>query len=104
MTIGVALLLIAVGAVLRFAVSATSLYGINLPIVGDILLAVGFLGLVIWLVVWAPWAHSHRSRLERGSSYQPQPTQYPGRRVVPPTDARTRELYQDPYSRDRYPN
>ena len=61
MTVGAALLLIAAGAVLRFAVSAESVYGINLPMVGDILMAVGVLGLVLWLAVWAPWARSRRS-------------------------------------------
>ena len=48
MTIGAALFTIAVGAVLAFAVT-TEVAGIDLQIVGYILLAVGVLGLVLGL-------------------------------------------------------
>lgn len=115
MTVGAALLLIAAGAVLRFAVSAGSVYGVNVPVVGDILMGVGVLGLVLWLAVWAPWARSRRSGYGRTGNYQepraaaqypqaaqyPPAGQYPERRAVPPTDARTRDLYRDPYYEDR---
>lgn len=117
MTVGAALLLIAAGAVLRFAVSTGSVYGIDLPMVGDILMGVGVLGLILWLAVWAPWARSRRSGYDqsrRGGGYEqprqatPYPQQYqpqyPERRPVPPVDARTRELYQNPYYQDQYPS
>ena len=29
--------------------------------IGDILMIVGVLGLIIWLIVWAPWARSRRT-------------------------------------------
>ena len=49
MTIGASLFTIAVGGVLAFAVTA-ELAGIDLEVVGYILLAIGALGLVIGLV------------------------------------------------------
>jgi hypothetical protein len=55
MGLGTSLLLIAVGAILRFAVSVTT-HGFNLHTVGLILLIVGVVGLVIslfWMVAWA---------------------------------------------------
>jgi hypothetical protein len=48
MTLGVSLLLIAVGAILKFAVTAT-LAGVNVGTVGVILMVVGIVGLVITL-------------------------------------------------------
>jgi uncharacterized protein DUF6458 len=65
MTIGVALFLLAVGAILRFAVTSVSTHGINVHTVGDILMIVGVVGLVIWLFVWAPWARSRRAAYRR---------------------------------------
>ncbi len=48
MTVGVALFLIAVGAILRFAVT-DSISGVDLSTVGVILMVVGVLGLLIAL-------------------------------------------------------
>lgn len=61
MKIGAALVLLAVGAILRFAIATTATHGIDLRAVGDILMIVGALGLIIWLIVWAPWARGRRS-------------------------------------------
>jgi hypothetical protein len=55
MTIGAALFTIAVGAVLAFAVTA-EVAGIDLQIVGSILLAIGALGLVFGLWMNLPGA------------------------------------------------
>ena len=55
MSIGVSLFLIAVGAVLRYAVTA-DVQGIRLQTVGLILMIVGIIGLAVsllWLTVWA---------------------------------------------------
>jgi hypothetical protein len=55
MGIGTSLLLIAVGAVLRFAVTATT-SAVNLQTVGLILMIVGAVGLLIslfWITVWS---------------------------------------------------
>jgi hypothetical protein len=54
MAIGTALFLIAVGAILRFAVS-DSLEGIDLPTIGLILMIVGVIGLVISFFMMSMW-------------------------------------------------
>jgi hypothetical protein len=54
MSIGASIVLIAVGAILRFAVALRSSFAgasVNWHIVGDILMAVGIVGLVI-SIVW----------------------------------------------------
>jgi tetrahydromethanopterin S-methyltransferase subunit E len=61
MRIGAALVLLAVGAILRFAITTTATHGIELSVVGDILMIVGLIGLVVWLIVWAPWPRGRRS-------------------------------------------
>lgn len=53
MGIGVGLIFIAVGAVLTFAVNAT-VSGVNIHVVGVILMAVGAVGLIIDLAIFAP--------------------------------------------------
>lgn len=53
MGIGVSIFLIAVGAVLALAVD-DSISGVDLSVIGWILVLVGVLGLVVTLVVWAP--------------------------------------------------
>lgn len=61
MKIGAALVLLAVGAILRFAIATTATHGIDVRAVGDILMIVGALGLILWLIVWAPWTRSRRA-------------------------------------------
>jgi hypothetical protein len=51
MKIGSSLLLLAIGAVLRFAVSTESSHGVNLWMIGVILMIVGTVGLLISLVL-----------------------------------------------------
>ena len=53
MTIGAGIFLAAIGAVLTFAVTAT-VAGINLQIVGIILMVAGALGVILELAVFAP--------------------------------------------------
>lgn len=55
MGIGVSIFLIAVGAVLAFAVNATS-DAVNVNTVGWILMGVGFAGAVLSLIFWSSWA------------------------------------------------
>jgi hypothetical protein len=89
MTIGAGLFLIAVGAILRFGVTTVATHGFSVHTIGDILMIVGALGVVLWLVVWAPWARSRR----------------PAYRQPPPDDMRTTREYraaQAPYD-DQYP-
>jgi hypothetical protein len=53
--IGLSLFLMAVGAILAWAVDAT-VTGLDIKIVGVILMGVGFLGLVLSLMFWASFA------------------------------------------------
>jgi hypothetical protein len=111
MTIGAALLLIMAGAILRFAVATAATHGIDLHTIGDILMIVGVLGLVLWLVVWAPWTRSRRPAARQApppDGYRQVPPDAghrdAGYRQAAPPDAPTREMYreeryEDPYSR-----
>ena len=62
MTIGAAIFLIAAGAILRFGITTVSTHGFSIHSIGDILMVVGVLGVVLWLLVWSPWAARVRSR------------------------------------------
>jgi hypothetical protein len=55
MGLGVGIFLIAVGAILTFAVNATA-SGVNIDTVGWILMAVGFAGVLLSLIFWSTWA------------------------------------------------
>ena len=50
----VSLLLVATGAILKFAVTATT-SGINLNTVGVVLMVVGAVGLLLSLLFWSSW-------------------------------------------------
>jgi hypothetical protein len=91
MKIGAALLLLAVGAILRFAIAATSTHGVNVHTIGDILMIVGAIGLILWLIVWAP-----RSR-SRGPAYSARP---PLEDEQPPVTYRRQEQPPVTYRRD----
>ena len=54
MGIGVSLILIAVGAVLAWAVSA-EVSGVDIQVVGVILLIVGAIGALMSLIFWSSW-------------------------------------------------
>ncbi len=55
MGLGVGIFLIAVGAILAFAVHVTT-SGVNVHTVGWILMAVGFVGILLALIFWSSWA------------------------------------------------
>lgn len=59
MGIGVSIFLLAVGAILAFAVDVTS-EGVNLDTVGVILMVVGGIGLLASLVFWTDWDRGRR--------------------------------------------
>ena len=61
MGIGVSLILIAAGAVLAFAVHASS-SSFNVNTIGIILLVVGGIGLVISMMFWSSWGGFGRDR------------------------------------------
>jgi hypothetical protein len=52
--LGVSIFLIAVGAILAFAVTA-EVSGVDVQAVGWILLVVGILGLVLSMIFWSSW-------------------------------------------------
>jgi hypothetical protein len=76
MGLSTGIVLIAVGAVLRYAVTAT-VTGVKIHAVGDILMGVGALGLVLWFILWA------------GSSYETR------RRAMTPRDPPSNERSED---------
>jgi Domain of unknown function (DUF6458) len=53
MRLGTAIVLLALGAILTFALNV-SVSGVNLDVVGWILMAAGALGIVLELAVWGP--------------------------------------------------
>ena len=68
MGFGTSVLLIAVGAILKWAVTI-SVSGISLQTVGVILMVCGVLLLVLSLVFWAPWSPSRRTVVARDPRY-----------------------------------
>jgi uncharacterized protein DUF6458 len=64
MTIGASLFLIAVGAILKYAVTA-DVAGIDLQATGVILMVVGVLGLILGLYLW------NSARTRQGTSPPP---------------------------------
>ena len=73
-TIGTSLVLIAVGAILKYAVTA-DLSGIDVQTVGVILMLIGILGLILSLLytfMWSPGAQARRR--------EPDPYEQPTRR------------------------
>ena len=54
MGIGVSLILIAVGAILTWAVNAT-VSGLDINTIGVILMVVGAIGLILSLMFWSTW-------------------------------------------------
>jgi len=100
MTIGAALLLIAVGAILRFAVQTASTHGFNVHTMGDILMLIGILGLLLWLFIWGPgaglWRSTATTRVPRDVVRETDVIR-PERRV------RTRWRYRSRYPADTLP-
>ena len=86
MGIAVSLILIAFGAILTWAVQ-TEPEGLDLTVVGVILMLVGFTGLVLTLLFWSEWgprAWSRRRYVEDDATYR----DYPTRREVVVDDDR----------------
>jgi hypothetical protein len=62
--IGVSLFLLAVGAILTFAVEIEA-SGFDINTVGVILMIIGGLGLVLSMLFWSTWAERRRSGRDR---------------------------------------
>jgi hypothetical protein len=101
MRIGAGLLLIAVGAILRFGISTVSTHGIAVHTIGDILILVGVLGVVLWMVVWAPWTRRRRPAYrDEPPAYRDEPPAYrdepPAYRDEPPVYREERVYREEP--------
>ena len=104
MRIGAALLLIAVGAILRFGISIVSTHNVAIHTIGVILMVVGVLGVVLWMVMWAPWTRSRRPAYrDEEPVYREERSVYRDNApadAVPPTDRYPVERhYRDEYRR-----
>jgi hypothetical protein len=69
MGIGISVFLIALGAVLSFAVNLT-VSGLDLDTIGVILMVVGAIGLVASLIIWGGWSRP-RPMVEDGYVEEP---------------------------------
>ena len=102
MRIGAGLLLIAVGAILRFGISTVSTRGIAIHTIGDVLILVGVLGVVLRLVVWAPWGRRQRPAYrDDRPAYREEPV-YREERSVYRADALADEVPPGRYPADGY--
>jgi hypothetical protein len=66
--VGVSILLIAVGAILTWAVNAT-VSGLEIQTIGVILLIVGIVGLVLSLIFWSSWGGVANGGTRRRTTY-----------------------------------
>jgi hypothetical protein len=96
MRIGAGLLLIAVGAILRFGIFTVSTHGVAIHTIGDILMLVGVLGVVLWIVVWAPWTRSRPAYRREVPAYREERAVY---REDGPADEMPPPRYEDEYRR-----
>ena len=55
MRIGGALILVAIGAILTFAINVQHSHGFNINTIGIILMVVGAIGIVLSLMFWSTW-------------------------------------------------
>ena len=69
MGIGVSLILIAVGAIITFAVHVSTSSAFNLHTIGIILMVVGAIGALLSMVFWSSWGgfggRTHTTVVER---------------------------------------
>jgi len=72
MGIGVSLILIAVGAILAFAVNA-EVSGLEVQTIGWILLVVGIIGALLSLIFWSSWGGWGRRETVVRDEYAPRP-------------------------------
>ena len=91
MTTGAGIVLVAAGAIVRFAVPATFIHGLDLRVAGVIVMLPGVVALLLSLLVWGPLSRRRTHSGDYGSGtpararqrrvYQDQP---PARRPSPP--------------------
>ncbi|HEV3230555.1 MAG TPA: DUF6458 family protein [Solirubrobacteraceae bacterium] len=76
MSFGTSIFLIAVGAILKWAVM-TPVQGVSLQTVGVILMICGVLLLVLSVIFWAPWVSGRRGAVVRERYYDPRDPREP---------------------------
>ena len=90
MGLPVSLILIAVGAILAFAVHQGSNSSVDISVVGWVLMAVGLVGILTSLLWWERWGPGywgmHRGTYPADGPYPPR-RGYPGRRVIEEDEA-----------------
>jgi len=100
MSTGTCIALIALGAILRYAVTTNQTHGINVHVVGLIVLLAGVLGLLLSLLAWSP-LNPNRRRAARAAGYddgRPAPRLVEERRTYrdqAPHDLQEDSLYRD---------
>ena len=75
MPLGTSIFLIALGAILRYAITAST-SGISLPTIGLILMIVGIVGIIIslfWMFSWSPRRGVARERVVDRDPYHEPP-------------------------------
>ncbi|HUD38524.1 MAG TPA: hypothetical protein VMR14_16605 [Streptosporangiaceae bacterium] len=105
MKIGAALVLIAVGAILRFALVTVYSHGVYLHTVGDILMGIGVLGIILWAALWGPWTRNRSSSYRRTTQSvgsQPPAAQYPAQPGQYPAQPAQYEAQERSYEERRY--
>ncbi|HEX5266293.1 MAG TPA: hypothetical protein VFW24_05930 [Acidimicrobiales bacterium] len=60
------LIVVAIGAILDFAITVTNSHGFNLHTVGVILMIVGGIGFLLSCVFWSTWGGFHRTSTSMG--------------------------------------
>ena len=78
MRLGTAIVLLALGAILTFALRV-DVSGVDLQVVGWILMIVGALGLILEIAVWGP---RQRRRVTTTDAYGPPPPAGPAQRTT----------------------
>jgi hypothetical protein len=100
MSTGTCIALIAIGAILRFAITTNQTHGVNVHVVGVIVLLAGVLGLLLSLLVWSP-LNPNRRRAGRAPGYDsgqpgPEVAERPLYRDEPPAGQQQRAYTDDP--------
>jgi hypothetical protein len=83
---GTCIVLIAAGAILRYAVTTTSSHGVNVHVVGLIVMLAGVLGLLLSLLMWGALNQARR-RTRDSAGYEST--------APPPLAERERRTYRD---------
>ena len=72
MTVGVSMILIAIGAILVWGIERDA-EGINVDAIGVILMVIGLIGFLLSLIFWSEWSPVYRGRRryveQRGATY-----------------------------------